>query len=493
MNRATKIIELPALTVDLLTANGVLIDNVFASLWREVGMRTLLSRAGFNKRSGTPMSDVMFSLMLWLWLQKESIGMFARECLQGAMGKDVLYDTMNREDLNWRKFHEQVAHKAVQTFKASGKKAYVVDDSIKQRFGKKMPGISSHFDHTSGRHMMGQQVLTLGLSCDEGFVPLDSELFISQTKAIDLHEPFEDGRSIAAKRYRTAQQSTKPEMVSAMIKRALNAGIMADYLLADAWFGTKGMIRLTQETALVPVLRMKKNNMKYRLSDYVRGKTVTRELDVRALYKHCVRKAWQPIRGQKYQAKIVDVELNLAENKEAEEWVKVRLLFVRGNAGDTQATTGKHDWAVFLTTDTKLSSAEILELYAMRWAIEVYFKEAKQHLGFLKEQSNHYAAYIASIHLTAIRFCLLVIAKQTQGIASIALIRRKLCSNSADISFASKLWQVFRAVITGALDELRAVLGDAANLVMETIDMHIQCLFTQVLQLDPKTLRLEAL
>jgi SRSO17 transposase len=493
MNRATKIIELPALTVDLLEANGILIDNIFAKLWREIGMKTVLSRAGFNKRSGTPISEVIFGLMLWLWLQKESIGMYARDCLQDTMGKDVLYDTMNREDLNWRKFHEQVAHKTVQILNASGKKAYVVDDSVKQRFGKKMPGISSHFDHTSGRHMMGQQVLTLGLSCDEGFVPLDSELFISQTKAIELHEPFEDGRSIAAKRYRIAQQNTKPEMVCAMVKRALNAGIMADYLLADAWFGTKAMIRLTQETALVPVLRMKKNNMKYRMSEFVRGNTVSRELDLRTLYKRCARKAWQPIRGQKYQTKIVDVELNLAESKEPEHWVKVRLLFVRGNAGDTQTTTGKHDWAVFLTTDTNLSSAEILELYALRWAIEVYFKEAKQHLGFLKEQSNHYAAYIASIHLTAIRFCLLAIAKQTQGAASIALMRQKLCSNSADISFASKLWQVFRAVITGALDELRAVLGDAANLVMETIDMHIQCLFTQVLQLDPKTLRLEAL
>ena len=105
----------------------------------------------------------------------------------------------------------------------------------------------------------------------------------------------------------------------------------------------------------------------------------------------------------------------------------------------------------------------------------------------------NYAAYIASIHLTAIRFCLLVIAKQTQGAASIALMRQKLCSNSTDISFAGKLWQVFRAVITGALDELRVVLGDAATLVMETIDAHIQCLFTQVLQLDPRTLRLEAL
>ncbi|MCH9699421.1 MAG: transposase [Gammaproteobacteria bacterium] len=44
------------------------------------------------------------------------------------------------------------------------KKAFVVDDSIVQRCGKKIPGIFSHFDHTTGRHMMGQQFLTLGLS-----------------------------------------------------------------------------------------------------------------------------------------------------------------------------------------------------------------------------------------------------------------------------------------------------------------------------------------
>jgi len=68
-------------------------------------------------------------------------------------------------------------------------------------------------------------------------------------------------------------------------------------------------------------------------------------------------------------------------------------------------------------------------------------------MGFLKEQSNHYAAYIASIHLIAIRFCLLVIAKQTQEESSIALMRQKLCSNSADISFASKLWPVSYTVL----------------------------------------------
>ncbi len=108
---------------------------------------------------------------------------------------------------------------------------------------------------------MGQQVVTLGLSCEEGFVPLDSELFISQSKAQGLHQPFRDGRSTVAKRYRVAQQQTKPEMVKAMVYRALHANIMADYLLADAWFGSKTMIRLSQEASLTAVLRMKKNKM----------------------------------------------------------------------------------------------------------------------------------------------------------------------------------------------------------------------------------------
>ncbi len=47
-------------------------------------------------------------------------------------------------------------------------------------------------------------------------------------------------------------------------------------------------------------------------------------------------------------------------------------------------------------------------------------------------------------------------------------------------------------MITGALDGLKAVLGDAIATAMDTIDAHIECLFLQVLQLDPKTLRLEA-
>lgn len=496
MHRDTKLPALPALTADLLRDNGLLVDNLFADLWKQVGMDALLKRAGFGKRSGTPIPRLAFSLVLWVWLKAGSIALFARESLHVFCDaeKDALYDLMNREDLDWRRLHQSVSLKAIRALQsAHGPKVLVLDDSIKVRHGKKMPGVSSHFDHTSGRKVMGQQVLTLGLSGEDGFVPLDSELFTSEVRVRGLHQPFKDGRSIVAKRYRAAVGQTKPQMARAMIRRAVCAGIKADYLAADAWFGNKTTLRTAEESLLTAVLRMKKDQTKYRHTAYRQGQPVVRDVDVNALYRDAVRGRWDKIPGQPYQAKALDVELNLAESaKEPERWVKVRLLFVRGVVEGDKAQPGKHDWAVFLTTDPSLGPQRILEIYALRWAIEVYFKEAKQHLGFLKEQSNHYAAYVASIHLAAIRFCLLAIAKATHQASGIADIRKRISGNAVQIGFAAQLWQVFRALISGALDELKAVLGDAATLVMETIESHVQGFFVQALQLDTRTLRLEA-
>jgi hypothetical protein len=42
------------------------------------------------------------------------------------------------------------------------------------------------------------------------------------------------------------------------------------------------------------------------------------------------------------------------------------LLFVRGNTEVEKQDTGKHDWAVFLSTDVNLEAAKVLEIYALR-------------------------------------------------------------------------------------------------------------------------------
>jgi SRSO17 transposase len=421
--------------------------------------------------------------------------MFSIDAMQSfcCAKKDALYDLMNREDLNWRKLNLDAACKAINDHNIEGDQALVLDDSIKQRYGKKMPGVSSHFDHTTGRCVMGQQVLTLGLSTEKGFFPLDSELFISASKAKGLTSPFKDGRSHVAKRYRAAQQQTKPSMAEAMIKRALKAGIKASYLLADAWFGTKSMMRVAEDALVTAVLRMKKNKMKYRLSTVKNGKVVIKQYNAEQLYKYAVRGQWKKTPGQPYQSKAVDVELNLASSdKEPEQWIKVRLLFVRGSVEQEKKTVGKHQWALFLTTDVNMSPERILALYTMRWAIEVYFKEAKQHLGFLQEQGNHYAAYVASIHLAAIRFCMLMSAMLTDETRRLCSTRADLSDNLRSINFATRLWATFRAIISGALEELRTVLGNETDSVIAAIDIHVQRFFMQALQLDPTILRLES-
>ena len=494
MNRDTNPLSLPSLTTHLLE-NGVdLVDNLFAELWKQAGIKALLGRVGFAKRSGAQAHELVYYLLLWVWVKVDSIGLFARQSLQTycAAKKDALYGALNREDWNWRRLHLEVAKQAERSLRGENSvRAFVLDDSIKTRFGKKMPGVSSQFDHTTGRHVMGQQVLTLGLSSEAGFVPVASELFISGVKAQALPQPFQDHRSVVAKRYRVAERQTKLEMAEAMITRAQRTGFQAEVLLADAWFGNKVTIRMSEAAALIPILRMKKDATKYRWTHWQQGQAVSTEAPVKTLYRACIRSQWENIPGQPYQAKVLDLELNLASDPKAPaQWRKVRLVFVRGVAEAEKSQPGKYDYAVFLTTDRGLPPQRLLELYALRWAIEVYFKEAKQHLGFLQEQSGHYAAYIASINLAAIRFCLLVLAQARQPNFSLAGVRQRLSDNATHLDFAAHLWSFFRALIVRALESLAAQRGELIPEILAAIDLQVNRCFVQTLQLEPQTLRL---
>ena len=96
---------------------------------------------------------------------RNALGLFSRA------KKDILYDFVKREDVDWRRFNLDTAKEVYgrQGLDASRVKAYVLGDSVKGRRGKKMEGVSSHYDHLTNRHVMGQQVLTLGLATEEAF------------------------------------------------------------------------------------------------------------------------------------------------------------------------------------------------------------------------------------------------------------------------------------------------------------------------------------
>ena len=269
MNHVTSRHPLPSLVAHVLNDGTHYIDNLFASAWKSLNLNRRLEAAGFTKRSGIEVTETVFVLMVWRWLNVSSIAVFCRTALSvfSRANKDVLYDFLKREDIHWRKLNLHTAKALYQqhALNHSQVRAYVLDDSIKARRGKKMEDVSSHYDHTTNRHVMGQQVLTLGLATEEAFVPLDSQIYVSSKKAHTLNRRHKDRRSIGARRYREATMRSKPQMALGMMKRAMRCGVQADYLVADAWFGTKTMIRAAYELGVCAVLRMKKGAMKYRV------------------------------------------------------------------------------------------------------------------------------------------------------------------------------------------------------------------------------------
>ena len=493
MNNDTKTRLFPSLIDDVLKHPGQCVDNVFARVWKGLSFNRLIQRSGFKKRSGVPIIDSVFLLVLWKWIDVSSIAVFAKQSLKvfSEAKKDVMYELLKREDVDWRGLNTNVAKTLYtqQNISSNGIKAYVLDDSIKKRRGKKMEGVSCHFDHTEGRHVMGQQVLTLGLVTEKLFMPLDSQIYVSDSKAQGLIRAFKDKRSTGAKRFDEAVDQSKPEIAKGMLGRAKRVGIKADYLVADAWFGTKPMIETALSLEVTGIFRMKKNKMKYR---FLSQKGQIEALDANELYHKAVKGEWKKVRGMPYRAVTIDVELDIASGKSKEpNIINVRLLFVRGATEQSKPCVGKKDWALFLSSDAEMSTTKILEIYALRWGIEVYFKEAKQHLGFLKEQTWTFASHTASIHLTAIRYLMLVYARHGNNDLRICDVRSQLKEQLTTLDFAQRLWQLFRALINGALDGLKEKFGKLTQAVMMVIDTRIDEFFVQALQLDIFTLKME--
>jgi len=163
-------------------------------------------------------------------------------------------------------------------------------------------------------------------------------------------------------------------------------------------------------------------------------------------------------------------------------WADVRLVFsapVRAASADT--------WVVFLCTDVHRSEASILEIYALRCSIEVYFKEIKQNLGCLQEQSGRYQVAYASVHLAALRYLLLFEAMLRQGQLSYGEIRDRESGQLQVLTYAALLWQLFRALIEGALDGLVRDSGrKVVRRVLEAIDQTVEDFLCEALQMIPE-------
>jgi len=475
---------LPSPISDEMKSAGFLVDNELSASMKRCGLKAAALRSGFSKRSGHEAPLILFALLIWPLLLLRSVKMFCEKSLEGFVSAcdDTLYDLLKRENLDWRGLQWSAAKKTIRDnhLESETIAVLVADDTVKCRRGKKMEGVSYHFDHLQSRTVKGQQVLTLGFACESGFVPLDEQIYVSKKGVKGLNREFEDGRSHAARRWSESAKS-KIDILCDMLGRAKRHGIKAGFFAADSWFGCRKVIRKTLDCGLTPVLRMKRGNLKYWLDDY--------EYTADELCATFVKGRMKKLKGLPRKALMVPVVLDLSEDEKKPELRIVNLLFVRGIDPDQ----GKKDWALFLCTDLGMSAEEILEVYVLRWGIEVYFKEAKQNLGLLREQTRSFASHTASIHLTALRYLLLLNAVLKRGCMGFGETRDDISTKLQALSFARLLWEIFRAVIGGASEKLKIRFGEAViDKILALIDCEVNEFLEKALQLDTDYMTAEA-
>ena len=233
---------------------------------------------------------------------------------------------------------------------------------------------------------------------------------------------------------------------------------------------------------------MKRGKLKYRvrLAD---GRELL--LDANELYAKAARRKWRKVADLPWRAASCAVHLNLdSDARKPERWYQVKLLFVRG-LDDDDRSRSKKNRALFLTTDPQLSAERMLRAYSLRWSVDVYFKEAKQHLGFLSEQTRSFASYIASIHLCAIRHLLLTYAALSGHGKNVPEMRERTKEQLDMLSFARRLWNYFHSLACRSIRASKTLTDHSLDFVMQTIDRQDKKFLEISLQLNVLSLEID--
>jgi hypothetical protein len=190
---------------------------------------------------------------------------------------------------------------------------------------------------------------------------------------------------------RSEADMSKTQSMMKMLSRVMKRGFVFDYVLFDSWFFSKEILARiesfrTKGIKLIAMVKIGRNKYK----DCLSGK----EMDANTLRKQYQDEAK---RNRRFNARYIKVPV-WYDNR------RVNLFFVKLGSG------GK--WKVFITNDLEIGFNKLIETYQIRWSIEIFFKDGKQHLQLGKCHCNNFDSQIGSTTLAMMQYMMLLLYKQ---------------------------------------------------------------------------------
>lgn len=166
-----------------------------------------------------------------------------------------------------------------------------------------------------------------------------------------------------------------------MLKRALNSGIYADYLLVDSWYAKPDFINESKHNGLNVIARVAKSNKIWQFT----GKYKTLE----ALYNQANKNKASKLGN--YNSIKYSYVSTITTHKTLG---RVKIVFIKT----------KENLIPILSTNTHLSDIEVINTYKKRWNIEQGYKDLREYFQFGKEENRIFEALIARITLSFLAY-----------------------------------------------------------------------------------------
>ena len=324
--------------------------NTISSFFVSFRIGDLLRKCGACKQKGVPTLDIFKYKLCNVFSDRSMYMQLRTNSFSERFSKNTYYRFLNSTRTNWLRFTTLLAKKVADTIEPlTGEdrvNAFIVDDSLFERTSCKKTQLGAKvFDHCDMRYKKGFRLMTLSWTDGNTMLPVNSSL-LSSTKEQNILGTDEhyDGRSLAGQRRKLAKMKGTKVMIE-LIRRALSAGLKADYVLFDTWFSAPAQLIDIKALGLDSIAMIRKSS---KIKYIYEGK----QMPISKIFGICKKR-----RGvSKYLLSVnVLVEKNGVQ-------IPAKIVCVRNKKK-------KKDWIALISTNTDLSEDEIIRIYGKRWQI----------------------------------------------------------------------------------------------------------------------------
>jgi hypothetical protein len=304
----------------------------------------------------------------------------------------------------------------------------VVDDTLAEKTGKKIPGCAWHRDHAQKAFVFSHQWVLFALLYKDFLLPLWTKLYHPKgTKGCGSFQT----KITLAKRMLQALRLPIPCKV---------------YLLADSWYWAKELALFCRKCGYHMISQLKSSSVLWMNGERTKVKTLT---TIASAYR--------------------EVSLFLyGKNKTLQIARFVGTIQGLGKVAVVVVKEKRKKPSYLVSTNLHLSALDIVKYYAKRWKIEQMIKDLKQRLGFGDYQVRNLQAIQRHVALALLSYCILILLKIFQwlkdinaalslSIRSLAFhVRRHILLENITVTLKSMKIQFKQNILDSYLEQLWA-------------------------------------